>query len=157
LDHVAGIPPHDELEHLAEAGHIEWGIWLYRCRRCASYWEFDAWTYFPERSNLRRVSPVASLDKWTSNQRRAMRPRSVLVAGALLFGAGLLSLAAFAGIWWLAETLFSFEVAFWTGFAVMMTCLLSLYRLAQRQETAWPPPLITKGVEQFTAAHRPRD
>jgi hypothetical protein len=106
LDHVSGIPPHVELEKLAEAGHIEGGIWLYRCRRCSNYWEFDAWTYFPEESKLRRVAPVASLEKWTSKQRRAMKPRSMFVAGALLFGAGVLCLAAFAGIWWFAEMLF---------------------------------------------------
>src|SRR5947209_8178854 len=68
-DPVAGIPPHEELEPLAEAGHVEGGIWLYCCRRCSSYWEFAAWTYFPAAAKLRRVSPVLSLEKWTRKQR----------------------------------------------------------------------------------------
>jgi hypothetical protein len=129
FEHTAGFPPHDELEKLAEAGHIEWGIWLYRCRSCASWWEFDAWTYFPERSRLRRVQPVAALEKWTSKQRRAMQPRSLLVAGSLVFSAGLIVIAMFAGIAWLAKTLFSFDVAVWTVYFVLMACLLFTYRM----------------------------
>jgi hypothetical protein len=86
LDHTAGIPPHGELEQIAEAGHIEWGIWLYRCQRCGSCWEFEAWTYFPDRSSLRRVLPVASLEQWAGKQRRRMKPRSILVGGSMVFG-----------------------------------------------------------------------
>jgi hypothetical protein len=131
---VAGIPPHDELEKLAETGHIEGGIWLYRCHRCNAYWEFVAWTYFPEESELRRVLPIASLEKWTRKQRRAIKPPSNLVAFALLFGAGILWVAVFAGIWWLAERVFSRAVAEWAAFIVLMLPVLLLYRLAQRQE-----------------------
>jgi hypothetical protein len=150
---VAGIPPHDELEKLAEAGHSEGGIWLYRCRRCSASWEFGAWTYFPEESTLRRVGPVASLEKWASKQQRAMKPRSMFVAGGLLFGAGMLWIAVFAGTWWAAEMLFSRAVAEGAAFSVLMAPLLLLYRLAQRQEALRVP----KGAEQKAAPGRPRD
>jgi hypothetical protein len=147
VEHMTGFGPHDDREQLAEAGHIEWGIWLYRCRRCSSYWEFDAWTYFPERSKLRRVSAVASLEKWTRKQRRAMKPRSMLVAGALVFGGGVLCIAAFAGIWWLAEILFSRTVAESICFFVVMVYLLLLYRSAQLQEAVQVRPQGPKRAE----------
>jgi len=143
LDLMGGVPPHDELEKLAEAGHIEWGIWLYRCRRCSSYWELDEWAYFPQTAKLRRVAPVASLEKWTAKQRRRMKPRSLLVASALVLTAGVLLLAAFAGIWWLMEMLFSRAVAEWVGISIVMAFLLLLYKEAQLQEALQVP----KGAE----------
>jgi hypothetical protein len=139
FEDMSGIPPHDELEQLAEAGHIEWGIWLYRCRRCSNYWEFDSWTYFPERAKLRRVSRVASLEKWTQKQRRRMKPRSIYVAGAWVLGAGVLCIAAFAGIWRLAEILFCRTVADSIGFVLLLSFLFLLYRLAEQQEALQRP------------------
>jgi hypothetical protein len=59
-----------------------------------------------------------------------MKPRSILVAGSLVFGAGLLCLAALVGIGWLAKILFSFEVGVWTVYGLVMAGLLLLYRTA---------------------------
>jgi hypothetical protein len=150
---VVGIPPHDELETLAEVGGIEGGTWLYRCHQCGNCWELTAWTYFPEASELRRVLPVASLEKWTGKHRRAMKPHSLPVAGAFLFGTGVLCLGALAGTWWLVEMLSSREAAEWTVFLVVMACLLFLCRLAQRQEALRLP----HRAEQEVPADRPRD
>jgi hypothetical protein len=134
LDLVPGAPPHDELDRLAEAGHIEWGNTLYRCRACGTYWELEEWTYFPGRANLRRVAPVASMAKWTARQRRRMEPRSLFVAGALVLGAGILLLAAFAGIWWMTEVLFSRAAAEAVSFSLVLLLLLVLYREQQYQD-----------------------
>jgi len=123
FDHVAGRSPHDELEKLADAGQIERGIWLFHCHRCDSWWEYDAWTYFPERSRLRRIRPVASLENWTAKQQRALKGPSLFFGGSLLFGGGLVVIAVFAGIGWLVNRLFSFEAANWVVYCLVLACL----------------------------------
>jgi hypothetical protein len=103
---AAGVLTHDALAEVAAAGHIEWGIWLYRCRMCDTWWEYDVATYFPESSRLRRVRPVLSVDRWRAKQRRAMRPPSALIGGVLLFLAGLLLIGIFAAVIVATEALF---------------------------------------------------
>jgi hypothetical protein len=107
---VVALPPHDKLDKLAEAGDIETGINLYRCRVCDSWWEYEEWTYFPERS-LRRIRPVAALEHWRAQHQQRMKPPSALFGSLLLFIVGLLVIAGFAGLGWLVNTLFSIEMA----------------------------------------------
>jgi hypothetical protein len=155
---VAGVPPHEELDKLAEAGHIEWGIWLYRCRRCRRWWEFDAWTYFPERSRLRPVRPVRSLARWKDEQRRALRPRSLPVAAALIFFAGLAVIGLFAGIAWLVTAFFSSDVAGWVVYSLVLGCLLFLYRMVppslDPEAVGRSPPQPTRGAAPAAGTDR---
>src|SRR5262249_18811657 len=67
---VFDLQPHDELEKLAEAGHIEAGTSLCRCRRCDNWWEYDVSVYFQQLWALRQIRPVTSVEKWKSQQQQ---------------------------------------------------------------------------------------
>jgi hypothetical protein len=128
---VVGFLPHDELDKLAEAGHIEVGVFLYRCRRCGSCWEYEEWSYFPESSRLRHIRPVASLEEWRTKQHRRLKPPSLLFSALLLFAAGLLVITAFAGIAWLVNTWFSFDAANWVVLGLVLGCLVFVVWMSQ--------------------------
>jgi hypothetical protein len=123
-----GRPPHDELEQIAVAGHMEWGIWLYRCRICGSWWEFSAWTYSPDRCKLRRIATVASPEKWHARIRHALQPRSFLVSGFVVFLLGLACIAAWGGILWVFMHRIPKPVSYAVGAAFVLAGLVLAVR-----------------------------
>ena len=126
---VVDLQPHDELEKLAEVGHIEAGTSLYRCRRCDNWWEYEVSVYFQQLWGLSQIRPVTSVEKWRSRQQRRYEPHSSLVGALLLFTGGLLVIAAFFGSFWIISILFTFEIANWVMYGVVLGgTLLALWK-----------------------------
>ena len=138
-DRMPWNPPHDELEKIALAGHIELSILLYHCRRCDSWWEFTDSSYHPsDQSTRQRIPPVPSPDIWREQQQQAMKPYPecirVLLASIAALVAGMVILGGIAGIAWLVATLFSRDSAEFAMFAILIGVALCLYINTQEKK-----------------------